>query len=626
MAQKTQEHGPYLEMINSARPRRIRLGDQAPLTIGRHPDNGVHLHDDRASRYHCVVEHTGNNGARFRIRDLDSRNGVKVNGKRVPFAELRAGDVLRVGSTEFRYMLPGAVPAASGHAPASSSRKKRPSGKSRKKSTPHKRQPHQSDASSPTQHSQDIRTPSWSQSEQTADQASGTSTPEKEEQEEDSSTEAASHYRRTVRDLQRLIKTLPGEQLTDEQLELINARGEVVEAAGGEADKGEEKVSGGVLLRLMLLVAVRTRATDVHIEPKPGDYPVRIRVDGVMVDATKMHPAIASRLMSVVKVLCDINIAQKNVVQEGHFSTRTPDRSIDYRVSFTPSIHGQKLVLRVLDLAYSPKVIQDLELPEWMNQTINKTIRQSSCMVLVCGPTGSGKTTTLYAVIRDINVNQRNVITIEDPVEYQIKGVTQIPINEHKGNTFSSLLKSVLRQDPDVILLGEIRDRETARIGMQAAVTGHLVLSTVHAKDVIGTVFRLIDLGVEPYLVASALNLVLAQRLVRRLCPHCKVPARPKPQQQMRMGRQGEGLSTIYYPGGCDKCLKTGFHGRRGVFELLTVNEEFRDVILANPTIQDLRKAINMTLFSSLGNSGYRLVAEGETSLDEVERIVGVEG
>jgi general secretion pathway protein E len=277
-------------------------------------------------------------------------------------------------------------------------------------------------------------------------------------------------------------------------------------------------------------------------------------------------------------------------------------------------------VIRILDTANTPYHVWDLQLPEWMFEEIQKAMKADSGMFLVCGPTGSGKTSTLYAVIRDIDVSERNVVTIEDPVEIQLDGVTQIPVVEAQGNTFSNLLRSVLRQDPDAILVGEVRDPETAKIALQAAITGHLVFSTVHAKDTVGTIFRLLDLGVEPYLVSSGLQLVLAQRLVRKLCPACRIAVKPTPDIIQRMGKPGEGVEKIYSPRGCPKCVGTGFMGRRGVFELLTVNEEMREIIMKSPSVGEIMKTLSATKFVKLSQSGYQLVADGITSLDEIER------
>jgi general secretion pathway protein E len=317
-------------------------------------------------------------------------------------------------------------------------------------------------------------------------------------------------------------------------------------------------------------------------------------------------------------------------VQEGSFSARVPGggpgrppRRVDYRVSFAPAVYGQKLVMRILDTANAPHHISDLKMTDSVIEPIKRMLQQESGMILACGPTGSGKTTTLYALLRDIDLQERNVVTIEDPVEIQLDGVTQIPVNEQQGNSFSALLKSVLRQDPDIILVGEVRDAETARIAVQSAMTGHLVFSTVHARDAIGAVYRLLDLGVEPYLVSSGLQLVLAQRLVRQLCPHCRKPVRPTPEQLATMARLGvRPKGNIFDPKGCRRCLNTGFFGRRTVVELLQFNQALREVILKTPTMQEIIKTLGPDNYVRLAENGYHLVADGVTSFDEVDRAV----
>jgi general secretion pathway protein E len=300
-----------------------------------------------------------------------------------------------------------------------------------------------------------------------------------------------------------------------------------------------------------------------------------------------------------------------------------PGRRVDYRVSFAPSVFGQKLVIRVQDTALAPLHVSDLNLPDWMLKEVEYAIEQDSGMVLVCGPTGSGKTTTLYSLIRSSDTASRNFVTIEDPVEIQIEGVTQIPVDEAEGKTFSALLRSVLRQDPDVIMVGEIRDPETARIAMQAAITGHLVFSTVHTTSTLGTVFRLLDLGVEPYLLAQGLHLVIAQRLVRQLCPYCKKAVKPTAEQLAKLPNGGEGITKIFTRGGCARCLSTGFSGRRAFFELLHTSEELREVIVRSPTMGEISKTLANTRFEKLSQTGYQLVAEGAVSFDEIEKAVG---
>jgi len=274
----------------------------------------------------------------------------------------------------------------------------------------------------------------------------------------------------------------------------------------------------------------------------------------------------------------------------------------------------------VLDAAAAPGRLGELDLLPWMEDKLRRAVRRDAGLILAAGPTGSGKTTTLYSLLREIDCDHRNVITIEDPVEYSVRGVTQIPVESDQGHGFATILRSVLRQDPDVILVGEIRDYETAATVMQASMTGHLVFSTVHARDTIGSIFRLLDLGVEQYLVANALNLVLAQRLIRRLCPHCRRAIPPTSAQVMRMGKVGT-VDHIQQPMGCRRCLGTGYHGRRAVVELLEVGDDMRDVILKEPSIGGMRRIAGGQLFTSLDSAGWHLVAEGITSVEEIERL-----
>jgi type II secretory ATPase GspE/PulE/Tfp pilus assembly ATPase PilB-like protein len=336
-----------------------------------------------------------------------------------------------------------------------------------------------------------------------------------------------------------------------------------------------------------------------------------------------MSKVMGTRLLALVKIMCDIDVQFKNIIQEGHFSAFFPTRRVDYRVSFAPAMFGQKLVVRVLDTANAPLHIKDLHMPAWMLEKMARISQQDQGMILVTGPTGSGKTTTLYSVLRDVGTERRNVLTIEDPVEIEIQGATQIPVSEEKGNTFPALLRSMLRQDPDVIMVGEIRDAETARIAMQAAMTGHLVLSTLHARDTFGTVFRLLDLGVEPYLVSSSLQIVIAQRLARELCPYCKRGVKPTQEQLEKMGSHARNVRELFVPRGCPSCLKTGYAGRRGFFEMLSTTEELREVILKNPSPKEIEKSLTGTRFMRLSETGYELVAQGVTAFDEIEKAVG---
>jgi len=414
----------------------------------------------------------------------------------------------------------------------------------------------------------------------------------------------------------------------ENDIALVDSRGVTVHqavAGGVEAGRDEEASESIRVFKLLLLTAFRSRATDLHFEPRTEKATVRLRVDGVMLTATELSLAILRRVLGMVKVLCQIDTSQKAQVQDGHFSVSVKGRRVDYRVSLTPVVHGQKLVVRVLDSSNAPSRLDQLGLVPWMYEKLRTIATRDAGMLLACGPTGSGKTTSLYSCLREIDVDVRNCITIEDPVEYYLDGCTQIPIDHKQGNTFATILRSVLRQDPDVIFVGEIRDIETANVAMQAAMTGHLVYSTVHSKDSIGAIFRLLDLGVESYLVANALNLIVAQRLARVLCETCRKPVKPTPAQTLKMGRQLEGVPTINVAQGCALCLGTGYHGRRALFELLEVNDALRDIVLKKPTIAAIREVLSTGLFMSLQQFGFHLVAQGATAFDEVERVAGSE-
>ena len=559
----------YLDITSAEGQRQVPIADQ-PLTIGRHSSNQVQITDQRASRYHCVIEKTGEG---LVIRDLDSSNGTKVNGRVIKSVRIGDGDVVQIGATLLKVVAP--QPAGARPTP-------------------------QRVAAAPT-----------SNGDEDFDVV------EVEIEDEEDEQEDLSHLS-YEQQLVRMADSLADKKFHENAIALINARGELAHPSRNAPGKEGREAVG--ILRLILLICFRSRASDIHVEPKQEDFSVRIRTDGSMVDVVRLPKEIGVKLTSLVKILCDIDISQRSIVQEGHFSCNVQERRVDYRVSFAPAMFGQKLVVRILDTANTPYHVWDLQLPDWMYDQVMTAVKGDAGMVLVCGPTGSGKTSTLYAVIRDIDVNERNVVTIEDPIEIQLEGVTQIPVAEDRGNTFATLLRSVLRQDPDAILVGEVRDPETARTALQAAITGHLVFSTVHARDTVGTIFRLLDLGVEPYLVASGLQLVLGQRLVRMLCPACKQAVRPTADQLTRMGEAGQGVTRIYSAKGCPRCMNIGYSGRRAVFELLKINDAMRDVIMKAPTLTDLQKAMEGVKFVKLAQSAYQLVAQGITSIDEVER------
>ena len=420
-----------------------------------------------------------------------------------------------------------------------------------------------------------------------------------------------------AQELRATIDDIPPKSSDDEHIVLVNADDTLSPALESSAD-------GSQVVRLLLVLASKGRATDIHLEPKREYLSVRIRVDGGMVHVVDLPNEVGERTMGVIKTACQMKQAARDAVLDGHFAADVGDRRVDFRASFTPTVHGQKLVVRILDGRTAPQSIGELDMPQFVEKRIVQLCDQNAGMLLACGPTGSGKTTTLYNCLRTIDRTVRNVVTIEDPVEYQLDHTTQIPVSDRQG--FGDLLRSVLRQDPDVILVGEIRDDETARTAMQAAMTGHLVFSTVHAKDSISAVFRLLDLNVEPYLVANSVNVIIAQRLLRLLCPQCKREIRVTPGQATRLGRYLRDQDHTYGATGCRRCLKTGYVGRKAIFEMLDFNDELRDCVLTRPSIQAMRRIVEQGVFRTLQQAGWLLAADGNTSLDEVDRVAGIGG
>ena len=421
-----------------------------------------------------------------------------------------------------------------------------------------------------------------------------------------------------LRELNERSDRLPKQSFGLDKIMLIGSRGQELPVVG-HADSGD----GIQTLGLLVMIAYQTRSTDIHFEPKEDSYEARIRVDGMLIPIVQIPRDVGSRVAGVIKVLCAIDFAGQLGIQEGSFSATAPGRRSDFRISFTPSVHGQKLAIRILDVANSPQSLESLGAPKSLITRLQHVMGQNAGMILVCGPTGSGKSTTLYSLIRSIDCKSRNVMTIEDPVEYRIEGVTQSSVDAGRGKNFSDLLRALLRQDPDVLMLGEIRDAESARISMQATMTGQLVLSTVHAQDTINTVFRLLDLGADANLVASSLNMVLAQRLVRVLCTHCRKRRPPDADEKRRMGALARDF--IYEATGCARCLGTGYFGRRALFELLETNDRLKDVMLKKPTLLALKAAVKGPGFVTLRADGYRLIAQGVTTSSEVDRVIGLD-
>lgn len=414
-----------------------------------------------------------------------------------------------------------------------------------------------------------------------------------------------------------LTEVLGGVKFGLDQVVLIGSGGEEITVA-----EHMRSGDGADILGLLTMLAFQSKSSDIHFEPGPDGADVRMRIDGSLVQLVHLPRGALNKTYGVCKVLCEADLGSRREIQEGNYSVVAPGRRVDYRVSFTPSVHGQKLAIRVLDLENSPQSMKQLGAPPRLLRTLRDVMTQNAGMVLMCGPTGSGKTTTLYSLIRGIDVKTRNVMTLEDPVEYQIEGVTQMSIDTEHGKGFSQMLPAMLRQDPDVLLIGEIRDAVSAQISMQATMTGHLVLSTVHAPDTLSTLYRLLDLNADANMVGAALDIVLSQRLVKVLCRECKQRRRPSKQEVQRLGRYAKDW--VHEPRGCRRCLGTGFKGRRAIFEMLDVKHQLGDAIYKAQSLGDLKKSVDRKTFVTLRESGHQLVSKGVTPFAEVDRVIGV--
>ncbi|MEP0845103.1 MAG: Flp pilus assembly complex ATPase component TadA, partial [Phycisphaerae bacterium] len=553
---------PTLQIVTPEGSRTIDL-PSGRITLGRQSDNDVIIKDERSSRHHCVLEPaTGG----YTLRDLDSRNGTRVRGRRIRETFVAFGEAFSIGKTTLRVFeesLPVAQPA----------------------------DPAETVVEEESVPVAEIVEEPLVIAEAPADEEP--LTPER----------LLANARRDLNSL-RTAGTDPGFPI--EAVTLVDCHGKPVHTAA-RGDTASEAVR---TLRLLYYGAFRTRATDLHFDPIREGYQVRFRVDGKMLPVVILPEAVGRGVLGVVKALSELDIAGRKNIQDGSFSVQV-GRHVDVRVSFTPTHFGEKLVLRVLDTAVLPAHLGDLGLTPMMLKQIRGVCHLDAGMIIVSGPTGSGKTTTLYTCIKALDWHTRNVVTIEDPIEYHMDGITQIQVEAKKGRDFHDILKSVLRQDPDVILVGEIRDHETAKTALQAAMTGHLVFTTLHARDSIGSVFRLLDLGVEPYMIANSVSICLAQRLVRVLCPHCKRPYRPRPSQLIAMKMENKAVDHLYTQVGCRRCLGVGYWGRAAIFELLHFNDQLRDALMTTRTIHDIRRAAGEFTYQTLVESGYRKVLEG---------------
>jgi general secretion pathway protein E len=377
------------------------------------------------------------------------------------------------------------------------------------------------------------------------------------------------------------------------------------------------------LVNLLVSGAIKDRASDIHVEPYSGNLKIRYRIDGILYDILNLPHRIQSPLVSRIKIMAKQNIAEKRLPQDGRIEIKIADRLVDIRVSVIPTAFGERVVLRLLDKTANILMLADLGMHDERIKLLNKLIKSPYGIILVTGPTGSGKTTTLYAALSTINHPEINIITIEDPIEYQMDGVGQIQVNPKIDLTFAAGLRSIVRQDPDVILIGEVRDRETAEIAIQSSLTGHLVFSTLHTNDAASAVTRLIDMGIEPFLVTSSIIAIIAQRLVRVLCPHCKEVYVPDEETLANLGLDRSVLqkNTFYRKNGCNLCMQTGFRGRTAIFEIMIVDDEIKKLVLKTSDANQINELALKQGMITLQKDGIYKVLNGITTTEEVLRV-----
>ena len=412
---------------------------------------------------------------------------------------------------------------------------------------------------------------------------------------------------------------------------LSNLEGELEEAGdllesgarGDDIASVEAAANSRPVVRFVNLViyqAVQDRASDIHFEPFENEFKIRYRVDGALYEMAPPPRHLALPVTSRLKVISGLNIAERRIPQDGRIQLPVAGRMIDFRVSTLPTQFGESVVLRVLDRSVVSLDLENIGMPDDVYQYFGEDIDKPNGIVIVTGPTGSGKTTTLYSALRRLNTIENKLLTAEEPVEYEIDGIVQVPIHEAIGVTFGKVLRAFLRQDPDIIMVGEIRDIETSEIAIQAALTGHLVFSTLHTNDASGAITRLIDMGVEPFLISSTLEAVLGQRLVRTICNNCKTPYQPTPDilQQLGMTEKQVGGRPFYYGAGCSYCNQTGYKGRRGIYEYLRIKDPIRELISQRkPTLVIRDKAVELGM-RTLREDGIRCILDGYTTVEEV--------
>lgn len=407
----------------------------------------------------------------------------------------------------------------------------------------------------------------------------------------------------------------------------IDGEQDYIEEDSVEADI-REAASDAPIVKLVngvISQGVDDRASDIHFEPQEKELVVRFRIDGVLHEIMSIPKRMQSGVLSRIKVMADIDIAERRIPQDGRIGLTVGGKAIDVRVASMPTVHGEKIVLRLLDKSTVLLDLVDLGFSERALKRFEHSYRKPYGAILVTGPTGSGKSTTLYGALNVLNSKEKNIITVEDPVEYRLSGINQTQINPKAGLTFASGLRAILRSDPDIVMVGEIRDRETAQIAIEAALTGHLVLSTLHTNDAPGALTRLTEMGIEPFLTASAIECVLAQRLARRLCPHCKEPYQPTAEalRQNEFPPEAiEGEVTLYRAAGCNRCNNTGYKGRFGIYEVMIVSEAIERLTVERKSADEIFRVARAEGMVSLREDGIEKVLSGVTSIEEISRVI----
>jgi general secretion pathway protein E len=419
-------------------------------------------------------------------------------------------------------------------------------------------------------------------------------------------------YQQRTGQAQDVINTLDRDEVLDEVKKLAGREDLLDNASRAPVIK---------LVNLILFEAVKANASDIHVQPYEDRVMVRMRIDGVLYDSYTLPKDVQEEIISRVKVMGRMNIAEKRLSQDGRATVQIGDRNIDLRIASLPTSFGERVVVRLLDKSARLYELGELGMDPRSLHQFEQLITIEHGLILVTGPTGSGKSTTLYSALNRINSKEKNILTLEDPIEYQLDGISQTQVSEKKGMTFASGLRSVLRQDPDVIMVGEIRDLETATMAIQSSLTGHLVFSTLHTNDAGSAVTRLLDLGIEPYLVASSLVGVLAQRLVRRVCPSCAAPYRPHPSEIEWLGVERAATLQMKQGPGCPTCRNTGYRGRLGTFELLALDDDIRRLIQARATAAEIKDAAVGSGTRTLRDDGISKILAGSTTISEVERV-----